>query len=89
MAVDILRIIGSALLFGLVFGMSATVDKDSLKTQLKNARAIVAGLVLQFIVVPLLGFLTVQAFNLEHTTGVILLVVTSSPGGSYSNWFSR
>jgi predicted Na+-dependent transporter len=28
-----------------------------------------------------------MAFQLDHPTGVALLVVTSSPGGSYSNWW--
>jgi predicted Na+-dependent transporter len=87
MTVDIIRILSSALLFCLVFGMSATVDVDSLKAQLKNKKAIRTGLLLQFVFLPLIGFVTVSLFNLDHATGVILLIVTSSPGGSYSNWW--
>jgi predicted Na+-dependent transporter len=87
MAADAIRIVGSILLFLLVFGMSATVDFESLKVQIKNTKAITVGLLLQFLVLPFMGFVTVRLFNLDHATGVILLVVTSSPGGSYSNWW--
>jgi predicted Na+-dependent transporter len=87
MAADMIRIVGAVLLFCLVFGMSATVDVDSLTVQIKNSKAIAVGLLLQFVVLPFMGFLTVRLFDLDHATGVILLVVTSSPGGSYSNWW--
>lgn len=87
MAVDSIRILGSVLLFCLVFGMSATVDVGALKAQLTNTKAIGIGLLLQFVFLPFMGFLTVKLFDLDHATGVILLVVTSSPGGSYSNWW--
>lgn len=87
MTVDTIRIVSSALLFCLVFGMSATVDVDSLKAQITNKKAIRTGLLMQFVLLPFIGFLTVSLFNLDHATGVILLVVASSPGGSYSNWW--
>jgi predicted Na+-dependent transporter len=82
-----IEITSHALLFSLVFGMSATVEVHQLKEQLKNAKAICAGLFLQFVVLPFLGFLAVTTFSLDHPTGIALLVVTSSPGGSYSNWW--
>jgi len=67
--------------------MSATVDIHSLQAQLHNRKAIAAGLFLQFGIMPFLGFLVVKLLDLDNATGVTLLVVTSSPGGSYSNWF--
>ena len=79
--------LGIVLLFCLVFGMSATVDIEALKQQLCNKEAIVSGLFLQFGIVPLLGFAVVKILKLDHATGVTLLVVSSSPGGSYSNWW--
>lgn len=82
-----IEITSSVLLFCLVFGMSATVDIFALQAQLKNRRAILTGLFLQFVVLPFAGFVVVKALNLGHPTGVTLLVVTSSPGGSYSNWW--
>lgn len=81
------EITGSILLFCLVFGMSATVDVSALTAQLKNYKAIFTGIFCQFVVLPFLGFLVVRLMQLDHPTGVILLVVTSSPGGSYSNWW--
>jgi predicted Na+-dependent transporter len=78
---------GTVLLFCLVFGMSATVDIGCLWAQLKNVRAISAGCFLQFVVLPFLGFLVVKTLKLSATMGITLLVVTSSPGGSYSNWW--
>jgi len=87
MQLDIVEIAGNCLLFCLVFGMSATVDIGCLQAQLKNQRAILTGLFLQFVVLPFLGFAVVKALRLNHAMGITLLVVTSSPGGSYSNWW--
>jgi len=80
------EIAGHLLLFFLVFGMSATVDIHMLAAQLKNTKAIFMGVFLQFCILPLCGFLVVKFFDLEESVGISLLVVTSSPGGSYSNW---
>jgi predicted Na+-dependent transporter len=82
-----LELLGSVLLFGLVFGMSATVDIQHLMTQLHNKRAIYTALGLQFVILPFLGFAVVKGLQLDHPTGITLLVITSSPGGSYSNWW--
>lgn len=84
-------VIGSNLmLFFLVFGLSATVKLKDLKKQLHNKFAIGCGVGMQFIIMPLLGFLSVVSFRdagLTKAMGIALLVVTTSPGGSYSNWF--
>mmetsp|Transcript_8399 Transcript_8399/g.12267 ORF Transcript_8399/g.12267 Transcript_8399/m.12267 type:complete len:434 (+) Transcript_8399:436-1737(+) len=81
------EIAGNALLFFLVFGMSATVDIHMLLLQLKNIKAILMGVFLQFAILPVLGFLVVKYGTLDRSAGISLLVVTSSPGGSYSNWW--
>jgi predicted Na+-dependent transporter len=44
------------------------------------------GITLQFIILPFLGFVVVKVLQLDAPMGITLLVVTSSPGGSYSNW---
>lgn len=67
--------------------MSGTVDPVSLRNSLGNWRAIGCGLFLQFLILPFIGFLCVRTFLLPPTLGLTLLVVTSSPGGSYSNWW--
>lgn len=85
--VDAVELAGNVLLFCLVFGMSATVDVTMLKKQLKNKKAILTGILLQFFLLPFLGFAVVSTLNMSHPMGITLLVLTSSPGGSYSNWW--
>ena len=48
-------------------------------------RGIVIGIGCQFILLPLCGYASVKAFDLSPIYGINLTVVTSSPGGSYSN----
>jgi predicted Na+-dependent transporter len=85
--VNIIALVGNVLLFTLVFGMSATVDVPSMFLQLKNIKALSVGILCQFIITPFLGYIVVRLLQLPMTTGITLLVITSSPGGSYSNWW--
>ena len=80
-------VISNLLLFLLVLGMSSTVDIRNMKQQLQNWRAIGTGLVCQFILLPFIGFVCVKIFNFPPPVGITLLIVVSSPGGSYSNWW--
>ena len=49
-----------------------------------------SGLSCQFFLLPLVAYGTVLAFNLDKVIGVTLLIVASSPGGSYSNlWWAE
>ena len=67
--------------------MSATVDIGEMRKQVKNRKAIGIGVCMQFIILPFVGFCVVKLLRMDIATGVSLLVVTSSPGGSYSNWW--
>lgn len=82
-------ILSNVFLFCLIFGLSATVDCRSMRQQLKNRRALATGIAMQFVIMPVLGFLAVTIFPryLAEPMGIALLVVTASPGGSYSNWW--
>jgi len=84
---DWIAVAGNLLLFCLVYGMSATVDIQCLQEQLHNTRAIATGVFCQFLILPALGFVVVKLLQLPAAVGITLLVVTSSPGGSYSNWW--
>ena len=84
---DWISIAGNVLLFILVFSMSATVDIGCMQTQIRNKKALAVGCIAQFFILPILGFLTVKITQLPYNLGLMLLVVTSSPGGSYSNWY--
>lgn len=84
------EVMSYTLLFLLIFGMSATVDMDRLLLQLRNKFAISTGVGMQFVIMPFLGYLSVLALRdhgLSPSMGLTLLIVTSSPGGSYSNWW--
>jgi predicted Na+-dependent transporter len=83
----IAEVLSSVLLFSLVFGMSATVDIQHILKQLRNWQALLIGVSLQFVVLPFIGFLVVKILDLDAVVGITLLVITSSPGGSYSNWW--
>jgi predicted Na+-dependent transporter len=83
----IAEVLSSVLLFSLVFGMSATVDIRHIFKQLRNWQALLIGVSLQFVVLPFIGFLVVKILDLDAVVGITLLVITSSPGGSYSNWW--
>lgn len=87
MALDLIVVAGNVLLFSLVFGMSATVDMECMRDQIKNHKAILTGIMCQFLILPFLGFVVVKTLQLPAAQGITLLVVTSSPGGSYSNWW--
>ena len=84
--------LSNVFLFLLIFGMSATVDVDSLVRQLKNKYAIFMGCLMQFGIMPFLGYLvcvSLQKHGLNGAMGITLLIVLASPGGSFSNlWVS-
>jgi predicted Na+-dependent transporter len=82
-------ILSNLFLFGLIFGLSATIEVRNMRQQITNKFAIGTGLTVQFVCLPLLGFLAVKIFEngLTQAMALALLVVTSSPGGSYSNWW--
>jgi len=81
----------NVLLFFLVFGLSATVEVKSLRKQLTNKAAIFTGVAMQFIIMPVLGFAAVcmmrHSSDFTQPMAITLLVVTASPGGSFSNWW--
>jgi predicted Na+-dependent transporter len=76
------------LLFFLIFGMSANLDTKRLGEQARNKAAFATGLIMQFVIMPFLGFLFVfmlKEHGLTFPMSITLLIVTASPGGSYSN----
>ena len=84
-------IVSNVFLFLLIFGLSATVEIKSIRRKLRNKVALLTGFAMQFIALPLMGYLAVLSMGTQdsftYSMGLSLLVVTSSPGGSYSNWF--
>jgi predicted Na+-dependent transporter len=82
----------NVLLFVLVFGLSATVQFQTLRREFENKKALLFGLAVQFLLMPLLGYLAVwsmsaTAAGFTEAMGLTLLVLTASPAGSFSNWW--
>jgi predicted Na+-dependent transporter len=85
-------IVSNVLLFVLVFGLSATVQFKALRREASNKRALGVGLGLQFLLLPLFGYLAILCMTATHagfteSMAISLLVVVSSPGGSFANLF--
>ena len=82
-----LRYVNFVALFGLVFGLAATVHITHFRRKFKEWRGLAIGLGMQFFLMPLVGFAFTQAFAsvLRPVEAVMMIVVFSSPGGSYSN----
>ena len=76
-----------ALLFLLVFGLSGTVELQAFRAQFRDKKGILIGVLCQFVLLPFCGFCSVKAFYLPPVYGITLLIVCSSPGGSYSNFW--
>lgn len=83
----IAQVISSVLLFFLVMGMASTVDIRDMRKQIRNVKAVSIGLFCQFVILPFLGYIVVMIFSLPYYVGITLIIVVSSPGGSYSNWW--
>jgi len=87
------KILTNVFLFLLVFGLSASVPVRQLRKQLTNVWALVTGCAMQFLIMPLMGFISIMFFkaigsdDFTKSMGLTLMVVTASPGGSYSNWW--
>ena len=83
----LLGIVTYCLLALLFFGLAATVETGQFKSRFKEGKGIACGLCCQFFIVPFLGFLSCKLFKLDAVYGITLLILCSSPGGSYSNWW--
>jgi hypothetical protein len=70
----LVQLLSNVLLFVLIFGMSATVDIRRIKQQLRNCYTISAGVCMQFLIMPLLGFLAVVTLK---RYGLRLLVLNA------------
>ena len=73
-------------LLGIVmFGMGMTLKLSDFKVVFTKPKAVITGILSQFIIMPLLAFLLVKIFNLDPARAVGVILVGSCPGGTSSN----
>ena len=78
----------NGLLFLLIAGMAGSCDALELRSKfVSQRRGIVAGIVCQYVVLPLLGFLSLRVWPQDPVVTITLLVLTTSPGGGFSGWW--
>ncbi|MEM6805278.1 MAG: bile acid:sodium symporter, partial [Bacteroidota bacterium] len=76
------------MLFSIMLGMGATLTTDSFQEPLKSPKPFLIGMLSQFGLLPLLGFLIAILFQLSAAMGLGLLMIACTPGGSTSNLYS-
>jgi len=69
----------------ILFGMGMTLTFDDFARVLRMPKAILLGVALQYLVMPLCGFLSARAFGLEPEVAAGLILIGSCPGGVASN----
>ncbi len=69
----------------IMLAMGLTLSFDDYRSLAKLPRALIAGVALQFAVMPLAGFAIAQAMGLEQGLAVGLILVACCPGGTASN----
>ncbi|SLJ89515.1 bile acid:sodium symporter family protein [Novosphingobium mathurense] len=75
----------SVMLGVIMLGMGITLSFDDFRRVLAMPSQVLAGVVLQFTIMPLAGFAVAWAFGLEAGLAVGLILVACCPGGTASN----
>ena len=73
-------VVSNVILFMIMAGLSASVDRKGFERVLQRKRAVCLGIALQFVLMPFLGFAAVKIFQVDWLSGVGLLLTTSAPG---------
>lgn len=69
----------------ILFGMGMTLGFDDFVRVLKMPQAVLVGIGLQFIIMPLVGFICAKSFGLSAEVAAGLILIGSCPGGVASN----
>ena len=73
------------LLSVIMFSMGLTLRAEDFLKIFKNFKIVCLGILLQFLIMPILGFLLVKSFNIEQIIGIGVILVGCAPGGTASN----
>lgn len=89
MKADLLtQVILPASLFIIMMGMGLSLKLQDFAMVLTRPKAIVTGLIAQMILLPLLAYVIVLAFQLEPALGIGLIILALCPGGTTSNLYT-
>lgn len=80
-------ILSATLLFLLKVNIAASVDMKAFIARLDRKGGMCIGVACQFIILPFCGFCIARILELEPLYGMALMVIMTSPGGSFSNWW--
>ena len=69
----------------IMLGMGITLSVEDFKSVLKMPRAVAAGFVAQYLIMPLLGWSIAHLLKLDAPLAVGLILVACCPGGTASN----
>jgi len=84
--VPLVTLAADILLFLLKVCICASVETSALFARAEKKFVIFIGVTCQFVILPFCGFIIAEVLHLEPVYGMALMVITS-PGGSYSNWW--
>ena len=72
----------------LMFDLGLTLSLSDFRMIIQRPKAVVAGLIGQILVLPLLAYILGQIINVETTYLIGIMLIACCPGGSSSNVFS-
>jgi len=73
----------------IMFGLGLSLTTDDFVRVARSPRAVVVALVLQVLVLPVIAFGLVTAFDLDPLLAVGVMLLAASPGGTTANLFSH
>lgn len=85
--IPVVTLLADVLLFLLKVCICASVETAALSARVEKKFVIFIGVTCQFVILPFCGFILADLLHLEPTYGMALMVIMTSPGGSYSNWW--
>lgn len=84
---EIVVLVTASLLFLLKLCIAASVEMKTFIARLDRKGGMIIGVTCQFIILPFCGFCIAKFSRLAPLYGMALMVIMTSPGGSFSNWF--
>ena len=72
----------------IMLGMGLSLTISDFAQIIKKPKPIIAGLVAQLVLLPLIAFSLLTIFDIEGALAVGIMVIASSPGGAVSNMFT-